>query len=178
MTEEANKIELRSEEVREIIGTNPYFFVRWNITIIFLLFGLIILFSCFIKYPQKIVADFTIEEIKKDSTTINYVAKLRIPIIGAGKIKTKQKTYLKIDQYPFMEYGTITENIDNVQLQPIIENNKYYYIANVNIGKKIKTNSNLVLAYMIGLSGTAEIITDNDLLIEKLLAPIKLIKKN
>ena len=175
MSEEANKIELRSEEVREIIGTNPSFFVRWNITIVFILFGLIILFSCFIKYPQKIVASFTIEELKKDSTNNNYIAKLKIPIKGAGKIKANQKAYLKVDQYPFMEYGLITESIDNIKLEPTIENNSYYYIAEVKIGKQIKTNSNKTLQYMKGMSGIAEIVINKTPLIYKLIQPLQVL---
>ena len=53
----ANKsIEIRSEEVQEIISHIPNWIIRWGITLIFLVFISILLISWFVKYPDIIKA--------------------------------------------------------------------------------------------------------------------------
>ena len=103
----------------------------------------------------------------KDDPKSNFIAE--------KAIKANQKAYLKVDQYPFMEYGLITESIDNIKLEPTIENNSYYYIAEVKIGKQIKTNSNKTLQYMKGMSGIAEIVINKTPLIYKLIQPLQVL---
>ncbi|MEM9822444.1 MAG: HlyD family efflux transporter periplasmic adaptor subunit [Bacteroidota bacterium] len=58
--EEHEKIELRSEEVQEILGTPPSSVVRWGTTVAFLSISLMILVSYIVKYPDKIRAPITL----------------------------------------------------------------------------------------------------------------------
>ena len=53
---EYERIELRSEEVQEILTRPPKWMVRWGITIIFVVIALIIVGSWFFKYPDIISA--------------------------------------------------------------------------------------------------------------------------
>jgi multidrug resistance efflux pump len=57
---EPNPIEIRSEEVQEIIGHAPNWIVRWGITLIFFVFTVLITVSWFIKYPDIIKASVMI----------------------------------------------------------------------------------------------------------------------
>ena len=45
------KIELRSEKVRNLIGEIPPFLVRWGTVIIVVIFIVLILIVCFLPYP-------------------------------------------------------------------------------------------------------------------------------
>ncbi|MEZ4936674.1 MAG: HlyD family efflux transporter periplasmic adaptor subunit [Crocinitomicaceae bacterium] len=51
---EEEEIELRSEEVQEIIGKAPNWTIRWGITVILGIVTMMILLSYFIKYPDQI----------------------------------------------------------------------------------------------------------------------------
>lgn len=60
MSDSTNKIELRSEEVKEILGHVPHWIVRWGIFLFFLALSLILLGSWIFKYPDIISAGITI----------------------------------------------------------------------------------------------------------------------
>lgn len=53
-------IEIRSEEVQEILGTPPRWIIRWGITIMMLVVLVLLTGSYFFKYPDMIVARVTI----------------------------------------------------------------------------------------------------------------------
>jgi multidrug resistance efflux pump len=54
--EEYEKIELRSEDVQEILGTPPRWIVRWGTTVLFIGMTMLGLVSWHIKYPDEIPA--------------------------------------------------------------------------------------------------------------------------
>lgn len=53
-------IELRSEEVQEVMGQVPRWIVRWGISLLFFVVVALLAGSCFFKYPDVIVADMTL----------------------------------------------------------------------------------------------------------------------
>mgnify|MGYP000765554128 FL=1 len=53
-------IELRSEEVQEVMGQVPAWIVRWGITLLFLVVVALLVGSCFFKYPDVSTADMTL----------------------------------------------------------------------------------------------------------------------
>lgn len=57
MAEERNFVELRSEEVQEILGTPPGWLVRWGTMIVLLGFGLLLGVAWFVRYPDVVVSD-------------------------------------------------------------------------------------------------------------------------
>jgi len=58
--EKGEEIELRSEEVQEILTRPPGWMIRWGSVVILLLVSLILLFSYYIKYPDLISTQITI----------------------------------------------------------------------------------------------------------------------
>ena len=60
MKDEGMNIELRSEEVQEVMGQIPAWIVRWGITLLFLVVVALLVGSCFFKYPDVITADMTL----------------------------------------------------------------------------------------------------------------------
>ena len=55
-----DNIELRSEEVQEILGSSPYWIVRWGITLIAFILLLLLAGSAIFKYPDMINASVTL----------------------------------------------------------------------------------------------------------------------
>lgn len=60
MKETGKDIELRSEEVQEVMGQIPAWIVRWGITVLFLVVIALLIGSCFFKYPDVITAQMTL----------------------------------------------------------------------------------------------------------------------
>lgn len=57
---EHKEIELRSEEVQEVMGQIPCWIVRWGITVLFLVVFALLIGSYFFKYPDVITTEMTL----------------------------------------------------------------------------------------------------------------------
>src|SRR5690554_7558169 len=60
MSEEKKEIELRSEEVQDILTRMPHWMIRWGNVLILVTTLLVFLFSWFIKYPDIVMTEITI----------------------------------------------------------------------------------------------------------------------
>ena len=60
MKDEEKDIELRCEEVQEILTRPPHALVRWGITVFFGVLALLFIGGCFFKYPDIVSAEITI----------------------------------------------------------------------------------------------------------------------
>ena len=58
--QEEKDIELRCEEVQEILTRPPHALIRWGITVFFGVLALLFIGGCFFKYPDIISAEITI----------------------------------------------------------------------------------------------------------------------
>ena len=61
MPEEINNIEIRSEEIDDLLGKAPSSIVRWGITVIFSVISVIFVGSYFYKYPDIINAEIVVQ---------------------------------------------------------------------------------------------------------------------
>ena len=78
MKDSEREIELRSEEVQEILARPPHALVRWGITVFFVVLAFFFIGGCFFKYPDVVSAPVT---ITTEHPPIWMVAR------GSGKIK-------------------------------------------------------------------------------------------
>lgn len=60
MEKEEKDIELRCEEVQEILTRPPHALVRWGITVFFTVLALFFIGGCFFKYPDVVSAEITV----------------------------------------------------------------------------------------------------------------------
>ncbi len=97
------------------------------------------------------------------------IAKVLVPVGGSGKVLSEQKVNIKIDGYPYLEYGLIQGQTRNISLVP---NNKFYMVE-VAINQNLLTTNKKQLRFTGELTGTADIITENRTLIERIFSPIK-----
>ena len=58
--DKVSKINLRSEEITEIMGIPPKWLIRWGITIIFIVIAVVFIGSAFFRYPDIVTAQTTI----------------------------------------------------------------------------------------------------------------------
>lgn len=98
-----------------------------------------------------------------------------IPTRGAGKVKPGQRVNIKLNNYPYMQYGMLTGQVKSVAPVPV---NKAYAVE-ISLSEKLLTNYGIQLEMQQELTGNCEIITDDLRLIQRMIYPVKaLIEKN
>ena len=101
-------------------------------------------------------------------------AQLTIPFEGAGKVKIGQRVIIKLDSYPYMEFGMIEGVIESIS-SGSVENG---YPAMVSLPKGAETSYGTPLDLERDLTGVAEITTEEMSLLKRLLNPLKYILKD
>lgn len=92
-----------------------------------------------------------------------FMAMVDIPVRGMGKARVGQKVVLKLDDYPFQEFGTIAGTV--VDLAP--SNDVKTYRIQVALPNGLKSSYHRDFNCKSELAGTAEIITDDMRLFER-----------
>ena len=106
------------------------------------------------------------------------IGKADIPSTGVGKVKPGQTVNIKLDNYPYMEFGMLKAKVKNISLVPITTEQGIFYSAEIELNDSIlKTNYNKIIPFSQNMTGTAEIITDDLRLSERFLNPLRSIWK-
>ena len=100
------------------------------------------------------------------------IGKATVPLAGAGKVEVGQKVNIKLDNYPYMEFGLLEGKITNISMVPVNSDKGGYYTAEIDLNNKLITNSKKELPFNQEMQGNAEIITKDRRLIERLVEPL------
>jgi len=100
------------------------------------------------------------------------IGKATVPLAGAGKVEVGQKVNIKLDNYPYLEFGLLEGIITNISMVPVSDEKGGYYTAEIQLNSKLITNSKKELPFNQEMKGNAEIITKNRRLIERLVEPL------
>lgn len=96
----------------------------------------------------------------------NYIAKVKAPAQNAGKIKLNQTVNIRLANYPDREFGIIKGKIKSISLTPDKEGN---LLIDVSLPNGIETSYDKKIIFQQEMSGTADIVTEDLRLIERLL---------
>lgn len=99
--------------------------------------------------------------------------RVKLPMQGAGKVKAGQEVHVKFDAYPYMEYGMVTGMVAGISAVPVKEGEGTFRMVEVSLPDSLVTNYGKRLEFMQEMPGTAEIVTGNLSLLDRILAPIK-----
>ncbi len=114
-----------------------------------------------------------------NNKAINIIGRVEIPSVGVGKVKIGQNVNIKLDNFPYMEFGLLRGKVKSISLIPFITDNGLMYSAEIEIPETLITNYGTELQFSQNMSGLSEIITDDVRLLERLLSPLRSIwKKN
>jgi HlyD family type I secretion membrane fusion protein len=99
-----------------------------------------------------------------------YIGTVQIPSQGFGKVKVGQTVHIKLDNYPYNEFGQLEGVVKEISLIPSIvgEQKQSVYLAKVSLTKGLKTTYKKELEFKPEMSGTAEIVTEDLRLIERI----------
>jgi multidrug resistance efflux pump len=102
----------------------------------------------------------------------NIIGRALVPIAGAGKIETGQRVNIKLDNYPHMEFGIVEGEVTNISKVPVNTEAGAFYTVEVALVNNLVTNYNRELPFNQEMQGTAEIVTKDRRLIERLVDPL------
>jgi multidrug resistance efflux pump len=105
----------------------------------------------------------------------DYVARINLRMNRSGKVKLNQIVNIKLSSYPYLEFGMIRGIVTSKSLVPSGDS----YIIELSLPSGLTTLYGKKLEFTQNMQGTAEIITDDLRLIQKIMNPFRyLISRN
>ena len=95
-----------------------------------------------------------------------YIGKVKAPVLNSGKIKIGQDVNIRVANFPDREFGMLKGKIKNISLTPDKEGN---LLIDVSLVNGLKTSYKKQITFQQEMSGTADIVTQDLRLIERLL---------
>jgi len=99
--------------------------------------------------------------------------KIFLPLNGAGKVKIGQRVNIKVDNYPYLEYGMLRETVEQISEVPAIIDNKNVYVVTISFPKKLLTGFNIEIPCNQEMTGQAEIITNDISILKRIIFPLR-----
>jgi multidrug resistance efflux pump len=100
----------------------------------------------------------------------NYIGKVKAPALNSGKIKVGQKVTIRLANYPENQFGIINGKVKNISLTPDKDSN---LLLDVSLPNGLLTSYKKQLDFQQEMTGSADIITEDLRLIERLLYQFK-----
>lgn len=102
------------------------------------------------------------------------IGKLILPLQNSGKLKTGQSVNIKLNNYPYQEYGMLKGVVRNISVIPQKQN----YSVEVALPEQLTTTYKKKLEYKEEMQGSAEIVTEELTLFNRIFYQFrKLVKK-
>lgn len=137
----------------------------------------VVSFTRYWQENQNVIAgDVVFTVIPLEEATIT--GKLFIPTNGAGKVKPGQKINVKLDGYPYMEYGMVEAIVKSISMLPATIGNERVYIVETEFRSGLKTSYAIDINLTGELHGVGEIITERASLLRRVFYPVKHMFKN
>ncbi|MRT93863.1 HlyD family secretion protein [Ancylomarina sp. 16SWW S1-10-2] len=109
--------------------------------------------------------------IPSDSTRI--IARVELGMNRSGKVKLGQRVNIKLNNYPYMEFGMLEGRIRSISQVPEGDN----YSLDVELSNGLITSYGIKLKFAQKIEGVAEIITEDQRLLQRIFNPLKALLK-
>jgi len=96
-------------------------------------------------------------------------ARASLPIAGSGKVKPGQRVNIKLENYPFQQFGMIRGKVEAVSALP----SEKKYLVLLALPNQLVTNQKIKVEFKQELTGTTEIVTEDLRLMHRLLFQMK-----
>ncbi len=166
MSKKIDEIDLHSKEVQELMGRMPSWLIRNGIVMVILLLTVLVAGSWIYKYPDVIMAPVVVAAASNDSNTFIGFAQLKMNPLG--KVQIGQRVNLKFPNYPYLEYGVVKGVVRKITSIPSGET----YSLEVTLPGQMVSTFGKKFEFQKELKGTAEIITEEQRLLDRILHPV------
>ncbi|MBZ4037557.1 HlyD family secretion protein [Flavobacterium sp. 17A] len=99
-----------------------------------------------------------------------FIGKVKAPALNSGKIKVGQRVNIRLANYPDREFGVLRGEIKNISLVPDKDGN---LLLDVALPNGLKTSYDKQIVFQQEMKGSAEIVTEDLRLIERILYQFK-----
>lgn len=99
-----------------------------------------------------------------------FIGKVKAPALNSGKIKVGQKVNIRLANFPDREFGVLKGKIQNISLVPDKDGN---LLLDVTLPNGLQTSYNKQIVFQQEMKGSAEIVTEDLRLIERILYQFK-----
>jgi multidrug resistance efflux pump len=131
-------------------------------------------FTRFWSSNQSVVADQPVLNVVP-SNAGEYVGRIFLKMQRSGKVKAGQPVNIKLSGFPYLEYGMVRGTVKTKSMVP--SGNEY--VIEVSLPGGLKTLYGRDLEFTQNMQGTAEILTDDLRLLQKIINPFRhLISRN
>ncbi|KQX08833.1 HlyD family secretion protein [Flavobacterium sp. Root420] len=103
-------------------------------------------------------------------TKNGFIGKVKAPALNSGKIKVGQKVNIRLANFPDREFGVLRGKIQNISLVPDKDGN---LLLDVALPNGLLTSYNKQIVFQQEMKGSAEIVTEDLRLIERILYQFK-----
>lgn len=104
----------------------------------------------------------------------SFIARGGIPLRGSGKVEVGNRVNIRLNNYPYQEFGVLQGKVALISPSPAGE----YFPIQITLGNHLVTSYNYDLGHHVFLDGIAEIITDDVSLFNRMINPLKSMIKN
>ena len=101
------------------------------------------------------------------------IGRAKIPVLGSGKLRIGQRVLVRLDNFPYMEFGMLEGKLESLSQVPEITAQGTFYTAEIYFPIGLMTNYKKRLPFQQDLQGSAEIITKELSLFDRLINPLK-----
>ncbi len=134
----------------------------------------VVTFTKFWSENQSVVKDEPVLSIVP-FVTGDFVGRINMKMHRSGKVKAGQAVNIKLSGYPYLEYGMVRGVVKSISLVPASD----AYVIELSLPSGLNTLYGKKLDFTQNMQGTAEIITDDLRLLQKIINPFRyLISRN
>ncbi len=101
--------------------------------------------------------------------TLDVKVRIQFPVHNSGKVNNGQRVNIKLDNYPYHEFGMLIGKVQHISKVP----NQQMYSGDVILENGLTTSYKKKLPFDQELVGNAEILTDDISLLSRFLGPIR-----
>lgn len=162
-------IELRSEEVQQILRKPPPSLVRWGTSVVFLALAIALGISFFVVYPSIVPATIQLKETPAAVPQQGLAGEMRLEQSAIRNIRTGQMVQVKLDMYPYEKFGILKGTVQKIS-GSINTDKTVSVMVKLNVSAFISPE---LVVFQNGMTGKAEIITGNYSIARKLFGLFK-----
>lgn len=105
----------------------------------------------------------------------SYMAKLKVPTHNSGKIKKNQVVHMSLENFPETEYGILKGKVQSIT--NLSDKNGYYFV-DVSVPNDLRTSYNKKIEFKQEMMASANIITEDLRLLERIFIRFKNVLRN
>jgi multidrug resistance efflux pump len=128
----------------------------------------IVSFTRYWKANQSVIKDEPVITVVPLETG-NFLGRINLKMQRSGKVRAGQMVNIKLSGYPYLEYGMVRGVINSKSLVPASD----AYIIEIDLPDGLTTLYGLNLEFTQNMQGTAEIITEDIRLLQKIVNPFR-----